>query len=231
MFIARCSNACPASVNVPGFVSLVGEQRFDEALRVHRDRNPLASICARVCFHPCESKCQRAGLDAPVAIRHVKRFMVEQESAPVLPEIQADPANAARKVAVVGGGPAGLSCAFFLARLGYKPTVFEAENQAGGMLVQAIPAYRLPRPELEREIRMIEDMGADHRVRQGARPRLHPAEPEGRGLRGRVPRRRRPQGQHASASPARTGPASTTASPSSRSTTSPARPRWARRWP
>ncbi|RPI29065.1 MAG: FAD-binding protein, partial [Actinomycetota bacterium] len=160
MFIARCSNACPASVNVPGFVSLVGEQRFDEALRVHRDRNPLASICARVCFHPCESKCQRAGLDSPVAIRHVKRFMVEQESAPVLPEIQADPANAARKVAVVGGGPAGLSCAFFLARLGYKPTIFEAENQAGGMLVQAIPAYRLPRPELEREIRMIEDMGA-----------------------------------------------------------------------
>jgi len=160
MFIARCSNACPASVNVPGFVSLVGEQRFDEALRVHRDRNPLASICARVCFHPCESKCQRAGLDSPVAIRHVKRFMVEQEKEPVLPEIQADPENAARKVAVVGGGPAGLSCAFFLARLGYRPTIFEAEEQAGGMLVQAIPAYRLPRHELEREIEMIEKMGA-----------------------------------------------------------------------
>ncbi len=160
MYMARCSNACPASVNVPGFVSLVGEARYDEALRVHRNRNPLASICARVCFHPCESKCQRAGLDAPVAIRHVKRFMVEQETEPQLPEMQIDETNAARKVAVVGAGPAGLSCAFFLARLGYKPTVFEAEGKPGGMLIQAIPSYRLPRVELEREIKMIEDMGA-----------------------------------------------------------------------
>ena len=160
MFMARCNNACPASVNIPGFVSLVGEERYDEALKVHRNRNPLASICARVCFHPCENKCQRAGIDSPVAIRHVKRFMVEQEKQPVLPEMQIDPANAARKVAIVGGGPAGLSCAFFLARLGYKPTIFEAEDKAGGMLVQAIPAYRLPREELEREIKMIVDMGA-----------------------------------------------------------------------
>jgi len=160
MFMARCNNACPASVNIPGFVSLVGEERYDEALKVHRDRNPLASICARVCFHPCESKCQRAGIDSPVAIRHVKRFMVEQEKEPILPEMQIDEANAARKVGVIGGGPAGLSCAYFLTRLGYKPTVFEAEDKAGGMLIQAIPAYRLPRHELEREIRMIEDMGA-----------------------------------------------------------------------
>ncbi len=159
LYIARCSNACPASVNVPGFVSLVAERRYDEALRLHRNRNPLASVCARVCFHPCESKCQRAGLDAPVAIRHVKRFMVEQETEPQLPEIQADPANADRKVAIVGAGPAGLSCAFFLARLGYRPVVFEAEQKPGGMLVQAIPAYRLPRHELEREIALIERMG------------------------------------------------------------------------
>jgi len=160
LFLARCSNACPAHVNVPGFVSLVAEERYEEALRLHRERNPLASICARVCFHPCESKCQRASLDAPVAIRHVKRFMVEQEQEPVLPTMQVDEANAARKVAIVGSGPAGLSCAYFLARLGYRPTVFEAEDKPGGMLVQAIPAYRLPRRELEREIALIERMGA-----------------------------------------------------------------------
>jgi NADH-quinone oxidoreductase subunit F len=160
MFKARCSNACPASVNIPGFVSLVGEERYDEALKLHRERNPLASICARVCFHPCESKCMRAGLDGSLAIRHVKRFMVEQEKDPQLPEIKANAENAARKVAIVGSGPAGLSAAYFLARLGYKPVVFEAEPTAGGMLVQAIPAYRLPRPELEREVKMIVAMGA-----------------------------------------------------------------------
>jgi len=160
MFKARCSNACPASVNIPGFVSLVGEERYDEALKLHRERNPLASICARVCFHPCESKCMRASLDGALAIRHVKRYMVEQEKEPQLPEILVSAENAARKVAIVGSGPAGLSAAYFLARLGYKPVVFEAEPKAGGMLVQAIPAYRLPRHELEREVRMIEAMGA-----------------------------------------------------------------------
>ena len=88
MFISKCTNACPASVNVPGFVSLIGEKRFDEALRLHRERNPLASICGRVCFHPCESKCQRGSLDDPVAIRSLKRFMTEQEKEAQLPEVR-----------------------------------------------------------------------------------------------------------------------------------------------
>ena len=156
---APCSNACPAGVNVPGFVSLVGEKRYAEALRLHRERNPLAAICASVCFHPCENKCRRSKLDAPLSIRAVKRLMVEKETKPQLPEVRENPVNAKRKVAIVGAGPAGLSCAYFLARLGYRPKVFEAEHEAGGMLVQTIPSYRLPRKTLAREVRLIESMG------------------------------------------------------------------------
>ncbi len=158
---APCMSACPAGVYIPGFVSLVGERRYAEALRMHRDRNPFASVCARVCFHTCEDKCRRANLDEAVAIRGIKRFMVEQEVTVQIPEMRENEANAKRKIAVIGGGPAGLSCAFFLARLGYQPKVFEAEPRPGGMLVQTIPAYRLPREELAREIRMMERMGVD----------------------------------------------------------------------
>jgi NADH-quinone oxidoreductase subunit F len=156
---APCQNACPAGVDVPGFVSLIGEKRYDEALALHRERNPLAAICSRVCFHPCESKCRRSTLDEPLSIRSLKRYMVDQETELNLPPMNADGANTDRKVAVVGAGPSGLSCAYFLARLGYKPTVFESAPEPGGMLVQAIPAYRLPRDILKREIGMIESLG------------------------------------------------------------------------
>jgi NADH-quinone oxidoreductase subunit F len=161
---APCQNACPAGVDVPGYVSLIGEKRFEEALRLHRERNPFAAICSRVCFHPCESKCRRSTLDDPLSIRALKRYMVDQEKEFQLPAVQADPANAKRKIAVVGAGPAGLSCAYFLARLGYKPEVFEAAKTPGGMLVQAIPAYRLPRSLLAKEIQMIQKMGAKLRL-------------------------------------------------------------------
>ncbi len=156
---APCLSACPVGVDVPGFVALVGDKRYAEALKLHRDKNPFASVCARVCFHTCEDKCRRASLDEPVSIRGVKRYMVDQEVTLQVPEVRENPDNAARKVAIVGAGPAGLSCAYFLARLGYKPEVFEAEQRPGGMLVQAIPAYRLPREELAREVRMIEHLG------------------------------------------------------------------------
>jgi NADH-quinone oxidoreductase subunit F len=158
---APCSSACPAHVDIPGFVSLVGEKRHAEALRLHRDRNPFAAICARVCFHTCEDRCRRSTLDAPVSIRAIKRFMADQEVTIQLPEVRESDANARRKIAIVGAGPAGLSCAYFLARLGYRPTVFEAEPRPGGMLVQAIPAYRLPREIVAREVRMIENLGVE----------------------------------------------------------------------
>lgn len=156
---APCMSACPANVYIPGFVSLVAEKRYAEALRVHRDQNPFASVCARVCFHTCEDKCRRATLDDAVSIRGLKRFMVEQEVTIQLPEIRENEQNLRRKIAIIGAGPAGLTCAYFLARLGYQPRVFESASRPGGMLVQTIPAYRLPREELAREIRMIERMG------------------------------------------------------------------------
>jgi len=156
---APCQNACPAGVNVPGFVSLVGEKRYAEALKLHRERNPFAAICASVCFHPCERKCRRSKLDDPLAVRAIKRFMVTRETKPQLPEVRDNAENARRKIAIIGGGPAGLTCAYFLARMGYRPRVFEASDKLGGMLVQTIPAYRLPRKTLEREVRMIQGMG------------------------------------------------------------------------
>lgn len=158
---AACQSACPANVDVPQFVALVGERRYAEALRLHRERNPFAAVCARVCVHPCESKCRRSTLDDPVSIRGIKRFMVDQEITIELPEINENRENEKRKIAIIGAGPAGLSCGYFLARLGYKPVIFEAEPRPGGMLVQTIPSYRLPREVLAREIRMIEGLGVD----------------------------------------------------------------------
>ncbi|RJP65911.1 MAG: NADH-quinone oxidoreductase subunit NuoF [Candidatus Abyssobacteria bacterium SURF_17] len=158
---APCQNACPAGVDVPGYVALISEGRYAEALKLHRNRNPFASVCARVCFHPCESKCRRSTVDESVSIRGLKRFMVEQEVTVQLPEIRESERNARHKVAIIGAGPAGLSCAYFLARLGYRPKVFEAESQPGGMLRWGIPAYRLPRDVITREVRMIEHLGVD----------------------------------------------------------------------
>lgn len=158
---APCQSACPAHVDIPGFVSLVGEGRYAEALLLHRERNPLAAICSRVCFHTCEDKCRRISLDDAVTVRSIKRYLVDQEVTIQIPEVRANDTNAKRKIAIIGAGPAGLSCAYFLARMGYKPTILEASLRPGGMLVQTIPAYRLPRETMAREIRMIERMGVE----------------------------------------------------------------------
>lgn len=154
-----CMSGCPAGVYIPGFVSLAGERRFEEALDLHRERNPFASVCAYICAHPCENRCQRATVDAPVSIREVARFMVGNETAIKTPVMKADPEDGNRKVAVIGAGPAGLTAAYFLARLGYRPVVFEASSQPGGMLTQTIPAFRLPRETVNREIGMICSLG------------------------------------------------------------------------
>jgi len=154
-----CQVACPFHVPAQDYVTLVAEGRFAESYRMITSRNPLQSICAWVCNHPCEEECTRARLDEPVRIRDIKRFVLELGAKKGWePEILRGPARE-EKVAVVGAGPAGLSSAYHLARAGYQVTVFEAEEKPGGMLRYAIPRFRLPEGVLDAELRMIGRLG------------------------------------------------------------------------
>jgi NADH-quinone oxidoreductase subunit F len=162
---APCTNECPAGVDVPLYISLIGAGRLEEALTSHIERNPFPSICARVCPHPCESKCRRVQVDTPLAIRSMKRFMADSAARPAPQSmIRENPHCAGKKVAVVGAGPAGLSCAYFLRRMGYGVTIFEKEERAGGMMAYAIPEYRLPRSVLEMEIDWLLGTGIELRL-------------------------------------------------------------------
>ena len=152
-----CSSACPAHVNVPEYVALIGEGRFAEALDVIRRRNPFASVCGRACDHPCELFCRRGDIDAPVAIRQLKRFAADREKRPAAPPVWRGPRTG--RVAVVGAGPAGLSAAYFLALMGRQVTVFEATDVVGGTLALGIPDYRLPGESLQRDIDYIRRAG------------------------------------------------------------------------
>jgi NADH-quinone oxidoreductase subunit F len=158
LFVATCSNGCPSEVDIPAYLSLVAAGRNEEALRSHMDRNPFPSVCARVCPHPCEKRCRREQVDAPVAIRAVKRFMVDSSPRVSVPVMQR-PSGEVRRTAVVGAGPAGLTAAYFLRRLGHEVTVYEAMPEPGGMLRYGIPSYRLPREELQRDIERITALG------------------------------------------------------------------------
>lgn len=165
MFEAPCSHTCPAGTSVPKYVALVGQRRFSDALRIIRDQNPFVSVCGRVCNAPCEGKCRRAQIDEPLSIRALKRFAADQAVKGELPVPARLVSPAAdKKVAIIGGGPSGLTCAYHLARMGYSPVVFEADPVAGGMLASCIPPYRLPRNVLQSEIDMIASLGVDIRL-------------------------------------------------------------------
>ncbi len=157
-----CMMACPAGTNAGRYVALIAEGRFEEAYRYARDPNPMASICGRVCAHPCETACRRGAIDKPISIRALKRFLTERygpESRHPL-NIRREPAsNLPYRVAVVGSGPVGLSAAHDLAMMGYQVTIFEAAPAAGGMLRLGIPEYRLPRSVVDAQIREILDIG------------------------------------------------------------------------
>jgi NADH-quinone oxidoreductase subunit F len=157
-----CVSACPAGVDVPAYLALVAQGRYAEGLAVHRESNPFALICGRVCPAFCERRCRRGQIDEPIAIRHVKRFMSDAlYSVPWTPPKHAPSKNI--KVAVIGAGPCGLTAALRLAQNGYQLTVFERMPQPGGMMTYGIPAYRLPREILFTEIDHIRRAGVEIR--------------------------------------------------------------------
>ena len=161
-----CIAACPAHVNVPEYLSLVKEGRPAEALETIRRRNPFPSVCGRACDHPCETFCRRADLDEAVAIRNLKRFASDEVQEVGTPPVRQGPREG--RVAVVGAGPAGLTAAYFLAVMGREVTVLEREDTIGGALITGIPAFRLPRDVLARDIEYIRRAGVaietDHNV-------------------------------------------------------------------
>ena len=152
-----CQKACPSGIHVQGYVALVAEGKYREAYDLIRKQNPFVSVCGRVCHHPCESECRRGEYDEPVNIRSIKRFIADYVHSHH-DELESEPASLpedAKRVAVVGAGPAGLTCAFYLAREGHRVEVFEKDGKAGGMLRTGIPCYRLPEEELDWEIEQI----------------------------------------------------------------------------
>jgi len=159
---APCSHTCPAGVDTSSYLALVAAGQFKEAMAVHMERNPLPSICGRVCHHPCESMCKRSELDDAVSVAAVKRFMGDAVS--VADILHPRPLNQAKRVAIVGSGPAGLSCAYQLALAGFPVTVFEALPVAGGMLAVGLPAFRMPRDIVAREIEAIVGLGVEIRL-------------------------------------------------------------------
>ncbi len=154
-----CMMACPAHTNAGRYVGLIAEGQFEEAYKYARGPNPLASICGRVCAHPCETACRRGQIDKPISIRGLKRFLTERYGPESKHHIDVNAGRVVErlpfKVAVIGGGPVGLSAAHDLALMGYSVTIFEAAPVAGGMLYLGIPEYRLPRDVIEAQVREI----------------------------------------------------------------------------
>ncbi len=159
MVISACQHACPAGIDVPNYVAAVAEGRYADAVEIIRERNPFPAVCGRICVHPCETKCRRGELDAPVAIRLLKRWASDWYFKNIGPERDPFPVTRSQQVAVVGAGPAGLSCGYYLAKAGYRVEVFESQPVAGGMLGIAIPEFRLPREVIEEEVRYIQNCG------------------------------------------------------------------------
>ena len=158
---APCQVACPAGTDAGRYVGLIGAKRYDDAYAVAAEVNPFPSVCGWICTAPCESVCRRGVLDEPIAIRTLKRFATEHG---YLPAVDPPAVRRTEKVGIVGGGPAGMSAAYYLARLGYPVTVFEAMPIPGGMMAIGIPSYRLPRDVLQAEIARIVGLGVDLRL-------------------------------------------------------------------
>ena len=165
---APCKTACPAHIAVQGYLKLAAQGRYDEALALIKRENPLPAICGRVCNRRCEDACTRGRVDEAVAIDEVKRFIAQQDldaetrfiPEKVIPKVDGE---FSEKIAIIGGGPAGMSCAYYLAEKGYRPTVFEKESRPGGMLMNAIPSFRLEKDVVEAEIDVLRALGVEFR--------------------------------------------------------------------
>ena len=165
---APCKTRCPAHIPVQGYIKLASQGRFDEALELIRHENPFPAVCGRVCPRFCEESCTRGAVDAPVAIDEVKKFLAERELDPatrVIPKmLNMTGKPFPNKIAVVGAGPAGLSCAYYLALKGYPVTVFEKQKTLGGMLTMGIPSFRLEKDVVEAEIDILREIGVEFRT-------------------------------------------------------------------
>ena len=158
----QCRAACPAGINVQGYVALVRQGKYKEALELIRKENPLPLVCGRICFHPCETNCERGKLDEPVAVNAIKRFLTDWERKHGKEEkVKPIPKKYEEKIAVIGSGPAGLVTAYELVKKGYPVTIFESKNEVGGMLKMGIPGYRLPKDLLELEVNRLKDAGIE----------------------------------------------------------------------
>jgi len=158
---APCKATCPAHVSIQGFIALMNQGKHAEALKLFKQEHPFPGSCGRVCHHPCEAACTRGDADEPVAIQYLHRYLAQLDfdsDETFIPEI-ADKRD--EKVAIIGSGPAGLTCAYYMAQKGYEVTIFEKLPVKGGMMTVGIPEYRLPKAELAKEIEVIENLGVE----------------------------------------------------------------------
>ncbi|HHY81917.1 MAG TPA: FAD-dependent oxidoreductase [Clostridiales bacterium] len=156
LFISPCENACPANVNIPGYLSLIASGRFIDAYNLVRQENPFPAVCGRICTHPCERRCRRGTVDEPVSICYLKRFVSDyamKNEANFVHDIVYT--KNGQKVAIIGAGASGLTCGYYLARTGYEVDIYEKESVAGGVLAFGIPEYRLPSSILKHEVDLI----------------------------------------------------------------------------
>jgi NADH-quinone oxidoreductase subunit F len=164
---APCQRTCPAGIDIPSYLALIGHGRFEEAVELIRRDNPLVWTCGLICPAPCEGSCLRGEMDQPISIRAMKGFAAKMAWDQMESKRTPPPAPTGAKVAVVGSGPGGLSCAYYLALKGYRVTIFEALSKAGGLLQVGIPEYRLPKKYVQKEIDHIRSLGVD--IKTGVR--------------------------------------------------------------